>query len=173
MQKLVKVFGKPGQTLWQRAHGIDITPVIPYEEAEEISRKKVFQNDTIDMGLLRQQLTAMIMDMAFELRGMRKVTSCIRLSLTYSDSETVDKQSVIAHTAMDDMLIGKSHLLLDSLYSKRKLIRVIVLKFSKLISGFEQIEMFDVPGERYNLYQSMDYIRGRFGNDAITLANLI
>jgi DNA polymerase-4 len=170
---LQKVFGKPGFTMWQKARGIDDTPVTPYEERKSISAEETFETDTIDMVQIRQILTRMVLQLAFQLRIEKKVTACINVKLRYSDFETVNKQTTISYTAMDDILIAKTHFLFDALYEKRKLIRLVGVKFTRLISGYEQIDLFDVPGERYNLTQAMDYVRQRFGNNAVTLASTL
>ncbi|MNH46600.1 DNA polymerase IV [compost metagenome] len=53
------------------------------------------------------------------------------------------------------------------------LIRLIGVRFSHLVSGFEQINLFNESIEQYNLYQAMDKIRKRFGEKAVTIAGAI
>lgn len=170
---LQKVFGKNGTMLSQRAHGIDNAAVVPYRERKSIGTEQTFQIDSIDVAMMKQLLTRMIMELTFQLRKERKVTACINVKLRYSDFETINKQSIIGYTALDDILIGKAHELFDELYNKRKLIRLIGVKLSKLISGYEQIDMFSMNEEKYNLYQALDKIRVRYGETAITLASTL
>ena len=172
-EQLQKVFGKNGLLLSQKAHGIDTAPVVPYHERKSISEEHTFKIDTIDVQTIKDLLTQMVMNLSFQLRNEKKVTACIGIKLRYSDFETVNIQAVIGYTSFDDVLIRTAHELFAKLYNKRKLIRLIGVKMSKLISGFEQIDMFSVSTERYNLYQAMDKIRNRFGEQYITLASTI
>jgi DNA polymerase-4 len=53
------------------------------------------------------------------------------------------------------------------------LIRLIGIKFSYLVSGVQQINMFDDEPETVSLYQALDRIRNRFGVKAITHASTL
>lgn len=170
---LENAFGKSGIQLSQRAHGIDNAPVIPYRDRKAISKEETFQTDTIDVAMLKQVLTRMVMELTFQLRAERKVAACIGIKLSYTDFETVNKQSVIGYTALDDIMIVKAHELFDGLYNKRKLIRLIGVKLTKIISGYQQIDLFSVDEEMYSLYQALDKIRLRFGEKSITLASTL
>jgi DNA polymerase-4 len=172
-EQLQQVFGKNGLVLHQRAHGIDLTPIEPYTERKSISQEHTFSTDSIDVVMLRDLLTKMVMELAFKLRQERKVTGCINVKLRYSDFETVNQQQAIDYTALDDTLIHKTHELFDRLFEKRKLIRLIGVKLSKLISGYEQIDLFSADTAKYNLLQAMDRIRNRFGDQFITRASTL
>ena len=50
------------------------------------------------------------------------------------------------------------------------LIRLVGVRFSHLVSGVQQISMFDDSPETISLYQAMDRIRNRFGQRAVTRA---
>ena len=60
--------------------------------------------------------------------------------------------------------------LFEKLYQRRVLIRLVGVKFSHLVSGGYQINLFDDTEERIGLYQAMDSIRHRFGDRAIIKA---
>jgi DNA polymerase-4 len=57
--------------------------------------------------------------------------------------------------------------LFDQLYDRRLLVRLVGVRFSSLISGNYQMNLFEDTSEMINLYQAMDSIRNRFGNTAI------
>jgi len=57
--------------------------------------------------------------------------------------------------------------LFNKLYQRRMLIRLIGVRFSHLVSGTQQLNLFDDTPEMINLYQAMDRIRLRFGAKAI------
>jgi DNA polymerase-4 len=53
------------------------------------------------------------------------------------------------------------------LYQRRMLIRLIGVRFSGLISGNPQLNLFDDNVEMVNLYQAMDSIRRKYGQKSI------
>lgn len=174
LETLEDVFGKSGQLLWQRAHGVDDSPLIPYKKAKELYREQLFQPDTIELDLLRRTITNMVMEMAHLLRLESKVTACTKVKITYTDFETVTKQSVIAHTASNDILIGKTHQVFDALWQKRKMIRLVAVSFAKIIHGFEQIDLFAHPDKNKSRQQeAIDKIWRRYGTQALTMASAL
>ncbi|QEM03094.1 DNA polymerase IV [Mucilaginibacter rubeus] len=174
LETLEDVFGKPGHVLWQRAHGLDDRPLIPYKKTKELYREQLFQPDTIDVDLLRRTVTRMVMEMAHQLRLESKVTSCIKLKITYTDFETVTKQSVVAYTASNDILIGKTHQVLDTLWQKRKMIRLVAVSFTKIMHGYEQTDIFEHPDKNKSKQQAaIDKIWQRYGTKSLTLASAL
>jgi DNA polymerase-4 len=79
-------------------------------------------------------------------------------------------QCRLPYTSCDHILIDKVKELFDKLYQRRMLIRLIGIRFSHLVGGGYQINLFDDTEERINLYQAMDRIRLRFGNDKVKRA---
>ena len=55
----------------------------------------------------------------------------------------------------------------DRLYDRRMLIRLIGVRFSSLVGGTQQLDLFDDTAEMTNLYGALDKIRKRFGKNAI------
>ncbi|POY37952.1 DNA polymerase IV [Solitalea longa] len=169
-EQLYRLLGENGVSIWQKANGIDETPVIPYVERKSVSTETTFDKDTTDVAYLYQLLQAMVMELTFQLRRDRRLTSCVTVKLRYSNFDTETKQMRITYTALDKPLVEITRQLFDKLYSRRMLVRLIGVRFSHLVSGFEQIDLFSESIEHYNLYQAMDKIRRRFGEKAITIA---
>lgn len=155
--------GKNGISLWNKANGIDPSPVIPYFEQKSISTENTFPTDTIDMQFLHAELVRMTEKIAFELRQQNKLTGCITLKIRYSDFETVTKQLSIAYTSCDHILLEKVKDLFKKLYDRRLLVRLIGIRFSHLVQGNYQISLFDDSQEMIALYQAIDQIKNRFG----------
>ena len=120
--------------------------------------------------MLKNVLVVMVDTLGFDLRKQKKVTGCITLKLKYSDFQTHTFQASIPYTASDDVLLRKVTELFMKNYNRRVLIRLIGVKFSNLVSGFNQINLFDDTEEKINLYSALDKIRMRFGESAITRA---
>ncbi len=167
---LEREFGKPGMSLWKKANGIDNTPVVPYTEKKSISTERTFHEDTIDVRKMKDLLTGMIEKLAFELRDSQKLTSCVVVKIRYSDFNTYTKQKRISYTANDNTLLQIVMELFDSVYTRRQLIRLVGVKFSGLVHGNYQINIFDNTVKEIRLLQEMDQIRKRFGKSAIMKA---
>ncbi len=167
VQMMQKVMGENGELIWKKANGIDNSPVVPYSEQKSMSSETTFEKDTTDIEQLKRVLIRMIEKLAFELRKSKKVTGCVTLKLRYSDFQTHTFQSRIEYTASDHVLLNKILELFKKNYSRRVLIRLIGIKFSSLVSGFTQIDLYEDTEEMINLYQSMDRIRKRYGFKSI------
>lgn len=172
-QQLFKVLGQNGTLLWQKANGIDNSPVVPYREQKSIGTQSTFESDSIDVETIKQLLTAMVLDIAFQLRTHRKLTSCITVTIRYANFETVTQQASIPYTAIDSFLIKKAKELFDKVYNRRMLLRLVGVKLSNLVNGVEQIDLYAASEEQYSLVQAMDKVRRRFGEKAVTLASAL
>ncbi|MCK6650040.1 MAG: DNA polymerase IV, partial [Bacteroidia bacterium] len=162
-----RVLGENGLMIWKKANGIDNSPVEPYSERKSISSERTFERDTTDIKLLKQHIVTMIFELAYQLRKERKVTGCVTLKLRYTDFQTHTFQCRVAYTSNDHILLTKAMELFEKNYSRRILIRLIGIKFSHLVNGYNQINMFDDSEEKVKLYQALDRIRNRFGDDSI------
>jgi DNA polymerase-4 len=165
------ILGKNGIWLLQKAKGIDDSPIIPYQEQKSIGTQTTFKNDSIDLVAINYLLTSMVMELAFELRQKKKQTACVTVTVRYSTREDVTKQATIPYTALDGALIKKVKDLFKQAYQKRLLIRLVGVRLSNLVNGFEQIDLYAESEEQYSLCQAMDKIRRRFGPDSIKLAS--
>ena len=164
---LQKAFGESGKVIWNKANGIDDSPVEPYSEQKSMSRETTFQKDTTDVNQLKNVLITMVEELGFELRKSNKVAGCVVLKLRFSDFQTHVFQAAIPYTASDHVILQKLMELFDKHFTRRVLIRLIGVKLSKLVNGQTQIDLFDDTEEMINLYQSLDKIRLRFGDKAV------
>ena len=165
-----KVLGKNGSIIWKKANGIDPTPVKPYSERKSIGSETTFESDTIDVARIRQVLSGKVERLAFELREKQKLASCLTVKIRYSNFDTHTLQQRIPYTSFDHILIPATMELFDRLYQRRMLIRLVGVKFSHLVGGVQQLDMFDDTPEMVSLYAAMDRIRARFGKKAIRRA---
>jgi DNA polymerase-4 len=167
MIAMQRVLNENGASIWRKANGIDTNPLEPYTEQKSMSKETTFDKDTTDANMLQNMLVTMTDTLAYDLRQLKKVTGCITLKLKYSDFQTHTFQASIPYTASDHVLLQKVTELFMKNYNRRVLIRLIGVKFSNLVSGFNQINLFDDTEEKINLYSALDKIRMRFGSDAI------
>ena len=167
IEMMQATFGKTGSIIWQKAQGIDNRPVIPYTERKSISTERTFDRDTTDIQKLKSLLTAMAENLAFQLRRGQKLTACISIRIRYSDFQTYSKQQRIPYCADDDVLIRYALDLFSSLYNRRLLVRLIGVRFSDLVHGRPQIQLFEDSQEKNQLFQAMDTIRENMDNEVL------
>lgn len=161
------VLGENGVSIWNKANAIDSTPVVPFQEQKSMSKETTFVTDTIDMEVLNRTLVTMVDELAYNLRCKQKLTGCITLKIRYSNFDTYTQQLAIPFTNSDRVITEKVQILFKKLYSKRMLIRLIGVKFSKLIHGSYQVDLFSDTLEEIKLTQAIDKIRNRYGVEYI------
>ena len=166
-----KVLGKNGVVIWKKASGIDSSPVVPYQERKSISTERTFGKDTTDVLKLKGILVAMSENLIFQLRRANKVTACVTIKIRYSDFQTYTKQRRVPYSASDHTLMPIVMGLFKELYNRRMLIRLIGVRFSHILEGGHQINLFEDSLEMINLYHAMDKIRDRYGDRAVMRAS--
>ncbi|MDZ7649521.1 MAG: DNA polymerase IV [Cytophagales bacterium] len=172
-QFLISAFGKNGISLWNKAHGIDNSPVVSYSEQKSISTESTFEQDTIDVKRLKSILIAMVEKVAFQLREQKKLTSCIAVKIRYSNFDTESKQIHIPYTSSDYTILRVVQELFDKLYNRRMLIRLVGVRLSNLVHGNHQISLFDDTVEDINLYEAMDFIKHKHGVEKLIRATTL
>ncbi len=170
---LVSAFGKNGISLWNKAHGVDESPVVPYSEQKSISTESTFDEDTIDVKRLKSILIAMVEKVTFQLREQKKLASCITVKIRYSNFDTETKQVHVPYTSSDGFVLRTILELFDKLYNRRMLIRLVGVRLSGLVFGNHQISLFDDTEEDINLYEAIDYIKHKHGSEKLIRATTL
>ncbi|MCD0456366.1 DNA polymerase IV [Chryseobacterium sp. LC2016-27] len=168
---LQQLVGKNGSVLWKKAHGIDETPVIPYSERKSISTEDTFAQDTIDIQNIRSILSGMVEKLAFQLRQEKWLTSTVAVKIRYSNFDTETKQCRIPYTSADHTLLRYVLELFNKVYTRRMRIRLIGIRFTGLVHGLHQMDLFEDTEELISLYQTMDNIKNRFGISSVGRAS--
>ncbi|MCX6285444.1 MAG: DNA polymerase IV [Bacteroidetes bacterium] len=166
-EMMERVMGKNGIMIWEKANGQDSTPVVPYSESKSISTETTFEQDSIDVVKMKEKLVKMVEKIAFELRDQQKLTSCVTVKIRYSNFDTHTLQKHVPYTAFDHILIPLVKGLFDRLYQRRMLIRLIGVRFSGLVAGNPQLNMFEDSQEMISLYQALDKVRNKYGQKIV------
>jgi DNA polymerase-4 len=164
---LQEMIGKNGIELWKKANGIDNTPVEPYRERKSLSTEDTFHQDTTDMAFLRSVLCTMVEKLAYQLRSEGWLTSNVTVKIRYSNFDTETRQVTLAYTSSDHTLTKAVLEAFGKLYQRRMSLRLVGVRFSKLVRGSYQINLFEDTQEMMSLYQAMDRIKNRFGANAV------
>jgi len=168
---LQEMIGQNGLELWKKANGIDNTPVEPYRERKSLSTEDTFHQDTTDLQFLRGVLCGMVEKLAYQLRSEGWLTSVVTVKIRYSNFDTETRQAAVLYTSADHTLTKTVLDIFEKLYQRRMSLRLVGVRFSKLVRGTYQINMFEDTVELMSLYQAMDRIKNRFGADAVMRCN--
>lgn len=168
---LQQMIGKNGAELWKKANGIDDSPVVPYSERKSLSAEHTFAQDSIDLENMRSIISGMVEQLAFQLRQEKWLTSVVTVKIRYANFDTETKQCRISYTSADHTLLKYALELFKKLYTRRMRLRLIGIRFSGLVHGSHQMDLFEDTEELMNLYQSMDRMKNRFGKTAVGRAS--
>lgn len=168
---LQQMIGKNGGELWKKANGIDLTPVVPYSERKSLSSEHTFTNDTMDLFEVKRLISGMAESLAYQLRKEKWLTSTVVLKIRYANFDTETKQCKISYTSIDHTLARVALDLFEKLYTRRMRLRLVGLRFTNLVHGTYQMNLFEDSEELMNLYQAMDRMKNRFGKNALGRAS--
>ncbi|OXE97356.1 DNA polymerase IV [Flavobacterium johnsoniae UW101] len=166
-EALQRMIGQNGIELWKKANGIDNNPVEPYTERKSISTEHTFSQDTIDIPKLNRVLLGMVEKLSYQLRSEQWLTSTVTVKIRYANFDTETKQCRVQYTSADHILTQTVTELFDKLYQRRMRLRLIGVRFSGLVRGTYQIDLFNDTEEMLALYQAMDRMKNRYGFDAV------
>ena len=162
-----------GIALWNKANGIDNNPVVPYTDRKSISSENTFEQDITDAEYLETYVISLVEQLSFKLRKENFLTSCVAIKMRYSNFETFIQQSSLTATASDNILIPKTKELLHKMFDTKRAVRLIGVRFSNLMHGQQQIDMFNDTEENINLYKALDAINKKYGNKTVHRAKTI
>ncbi|MES2389338.1 MAG: DNA polymerase IV [Bacteroidota bacterium] len=167
---MLRAMGKAGLSAWEKANGIDDSPVVSVREAKSVSREQTFKADTIDTKMIREVLVDMAEQLGFELRQTGHLAGCLSIKIRYANFDTHTKDLSLPYTAADHVLIENAGHLFTKVYERRMMIRLIGLKVTKLVPGGHQVRLFEESEKLMHLYERLDCMRLKFGNGAVMRA---
>ncbi len=168
---LQQMIGVNGKELWKKANGIDENPVVPYSERKSISTERTFTNDTMDIIELKRLISGMAEQLAYQLRQEKWLTSTVVVKIRYANFDTETRQCKVSYTSADHTLSRVALELFNKAYTRRMRLRLVGLRFTGLVHGNHQMNLFEDTEEQMSLYQTMDDIKNRFGSDAVGRAS--
>lgn len=168
---LQQLIGKNGIELWKKANGIDNNPVIQYSERKSISTETTFAEDTIDVQNIRSILSGMVEQLCYQLRNEKWLTSTVSVRIRYANFDTETKQCKVPYTSADHTLLKYVLELFKKVYTRRMRIRLIGVKFTGLVHGNHQMDLFEDTEELISLYNALDKIKDRFGAKSVGRAS--
>lgn len=168
VEVLQQMIGKNGVEIWKKANGIDNAPVEPYTERKSISTDHTFEKDTTDVHQIKSLITRMVEKLSYQLRSQGFLASTVVVKIRYNNFDTETKQIKIPYTSFDHILTQTATEIFEKLYTRRMRLRLIGIRFTGLVRGTYQINMFEDTTEMLSLYQAIDKIKNRFGSNAVS-----
>jgi DNA polymerase IV len=169
-------FGDHGTTIAERARGIDLGAVEPWEAAKSISHEHTFDRDTLDAAEVERMLLRLSEGVGKRLREASVRARTISLKLRVAPFETRTRQRTVAQATSDDLTIYRTarSLFRDALREDREHgsvspVRLVGVQATGLVEG-EQLGLFDA-GRASRLNAALDAVRKRFGDDALDRAS--
>jgi DNA polymerase-4 len=166
-------FGIHGAELRLRAQGVDPSPVVTGQAPKSVGHELTFNHDVTDPARLEATLLDLAESVASRLRHHELAAGAVQLKLRYEGFDTITRQAPLGHQVRDsEPLYEMGVTLLRKALSAERAVRLIGLTAIHL-SSVQQLTLFDAPERTDRIAQSIDAVRERFGEKAITRARLI
>lgn len=175
-QRLTRKFGIIGTRLKQMGQGIDDTPVIPAEDAEEV--KSVGHSMTLKRDItLRNEILRYLLQLS-EMVGRRarryKVAGkTIHLTIRYADFSTFGKQATLKqYVNKSEDIYNGAVAILNSIDIEQP-IRLLGVRITNLCYQREQLPLFEVERKKAYMVSAMDAVNDKFGDFTVTYGSLL
>lgn len=159
--------GKQGAILWEKANGIDNTPVYTFQEQKSISTENTFEEDIRDTETLKKELIELNESNSYELRKIHKYTACVAVKIRYSDFKTITRQITIPPEDAERPLSEKLLALFEKYYQKNRPVRLLGVRYTHLSDKGAEQDLFFQVGKENNLTKTLDQIKEKFGWNSI------
>jgi DNA polymerase IV len=174
---LRKRFGIIGEHLHRMGLGIDDSPVIPAEDADEV--KSVGHSMTLERDIEERKDILKFLLQLSEMVGRRARRynvwgKTITLSIRYADFDTwVGKQETLRHYINQSEDIYKAAVaILDTLVLMQP-VRLLGVRLSNLRYESNQLPLFEEERKKAFLVNAMDEVNDRYGDFSVTFGSLL
>lgn len=169
-KELVRLFGKNGYDLAQRAKGIDKREIVTEYEVKSQSQETTFARDVTDEKVLLERIERMSKDVARSLERKGLFATVVRLKIRWANFETHTRQQSLTPAFSDAETIRKTAiLLLHSIWKDGRPVRLIGVGVSCLVEPAQQMNIWQAPSEKeLKLQELLDQTEKRFGKGVIT-----
>lgn len=166
-------FGRHGDDLRRRAMGIDTSRVATMPQPKSIGHEHTFDHDTAEVRQLEATLLDVAESVASRLRRHELAAGSVQLKLRYEGFETLTRQAPLPRQTREagPLYEAAMDLLRRTLVAGRG-VRLVGLTAINL-SDAQQLTLFDEQARDDRLSASIDAVRERFGDRAITRARLL
>jgi DNA polymerase-4 len=166
-------FGRHGDDLGARARGVDRGSVQPFHAPKSIGHEHTFGADTRDRVRIEATLLDLAESVGRRLRRHDLAAGAVQLKLRYEGFETLTRQAPLPNQTREARLLYETAVaLLRRTLVEGRGVRLVGITAIAL-SDAQQLTLFDAADRSDRLTRSIDAVRDRFGERAITRARLI
>ncbi|MCX5225283.1 hypothetical protein [Streptomyces sp. NBC_00233] len=174
LQRLVGA--KTGRELWERARGIDRTPVVPHAASRSVAAERSFPRDETDRAQQRRALLSLAEELGTRLRTEGQVCRALAVTVRYADRTTTTRSRTLPEpTAHSAALTTLAYAVHDSFGLQRARVRGIALRAEGL-SGAEgaahQLSLDPADEKARRIEAVADKARAKFGPRAVLPGSL-
>ena len=171
---LEQLFGKNGLSIYDFAQGRDPRPVKRKVFPKQISRETSFEEDTMDLELVRGTLQYLCERIGKKLREEKLHCRTLTIKIKYSDFRFHTVRQKLAHpTANSGVLFAAAVRLFEQLRLRRTRIRHVGVSVTDIEPQNFQRMLFDTETRKELLDAALDEIRSKFGFMAILPADTL
>jgi DNA polymerase-4 len=174
--RLTRKFGIIGTRLKQMGQGIDDSPVIPAEDADEV--KSVGHSMTLKRDITgRNEILRYLLQLS-EMVGRRArrygvAGRTVHLTIRYADFTTFGRQaSLKRHVNRSEDIYTGAVAILDSLEITQP-IRLLGVRITNLCYQREQLPLFEEERRKAFMISAMDAVNDKFGDFTVTYGSLL
>jgi DNA polymerase-4 len=169
-EHLALAFGRLGFVLYQRALGIDNTPVNPLRAVPALEQEQVLPEDSNDYELLKGVLSDLCERAGEQLREKKQRAGRAELRIRYADyQEDGHKLKMNPPLQSSTALYARALPVLDLVLKRRTRVRSVHLQLTDLTFGSVQLDLFadPKPERRLNLEFAIDALRHHYGKSVV------
>lgn len=175
-QRLTRKFGIIGTRLKQMGQGIDDTPVIPAEDAEEV--KSVGHSMTLKRDITsRHEILRYLLQLS-EMVGRRArryevAGKTVHLTIRYADFSTFGKQATLKQYVNKSEDIYNGAVAILNCIDIEQPIRLLGVRITNLCYQREQLPLFEEERKKAFMVSAMDAVNDKFGDFTVTYGSLL
>ncbi|MEV4995755.1 hypothetical protein ACFVTT_33755 [Streptomyces niveus] len=177
LSTLQRVAGvRMGREVYERAHGIDRTRVVPNASARSLAAERAFPYDELDQSRHRAALLSITEELGSRMRVDEQVCRSLTLTVRYADRSTTTRTRTLREpTAHSVALVAAAYRIHDSLGLQRARVRGLSLRAEGLAPAERATRQltFDPVDDRARRIEAVaDRARARFGPRAVVPGTL-
>ncbi|WP_052867534.1 DNA polymerase Y family protein [Streptomyces niger] len=168
---LQRILGaKAGRRVYERARGIDPSPVTPNAPARSMAAEHRFAHDELDETRRRRALLSLADELGSRMRGGGQVAGALTLTVRYADRSTTTRTRRLAEpTAHGPALTEVAYALHAALGLQRARVRAVALRAEDLCRAeraARQLSFDPADDKARRIEAAVDRARTRFGPHA-------
>ncbi|MEI5135723.1 hypothetical protein RB199_30285 [Streptomyces libani] len=169
---LQRILGaRTGRIVYERARGIDPTPVTPNAAARSMGAEHRFAHDELDPARRRRALLSLADDLGARMRASGQVARALTLTVRYADRSTTTRtRRLDGPTAHGPALTEAAYALHAALGLQRARVRSVALRAEDLCRAERAARQltFDPSDDRaHRIEAAVDRARARFGTGSV------